>query len=119
MNLELFTVEADKHCATGCRYCKGDSPKEAGMADALRAVSYLWYDSAKDWFDGLEAGTFFTAEDMTASIGYPHPSAPGANNAVGAFISGLRKQKLVHPVGYTKATRKSSHGTVITKWVKA
>jgi hypothetical protein len=71
-----------------------------------------WWAEATRWLDRQPLGLRFTADDLVDAIGLPH----GTSNQVGAAIRTWAVQDLIDPVGYTEATRHSSHGRVLRIW---
>ena len=71
-----------------------------------------WWAEATRWLDRQLVGVRFTADDLVDAVGLPH----GTSNQVGAIIRTWAVQDLIDPVGYTEATRHSSHGRVLRIW---
>lgn len=86
-----------------------------GMQMALFAKPE-WAEQAKTAIRDLAStGHEFTADDVIRSIGLPSHGI-NANNAVGAAVSAAARRKEIVRVGFTTASRASSHGRVLSVW---
>jgi hypothetical protein len=117
--LDLFITSAPRpdHAHTDpCVFCAtrdGHAARDAGIkATAKRDLE--WWNRAERWIDtlGTDHCTTFTADDLVDAIGLPD----GSSNAVGAFLSTQRRFGIIEPVGFTEATRPSSHARVLRVW---
>jgi hypothetical protein len=93
--------------------------KEEGMALALtRHGIEDWKDAAREAVIEMPIGHTFTADDLIAVVGLPSGDAgQNENNAVGAIINGMAKQKLIaKTASRVNATRKGSHARELTVW---
>lgn len=105
-------VHAHTDPCTFCATRDGAGARDAGIkATARRDLE--WWTRAEAWVDNCtDHGTTFTADDLIEAIGLPD----GCSNAVGAFLSTQRRFGLIEPVGFTEATRPSSHARVLRVW---
>lgn len=100
----------------GCPWCSAPNPAEAGQAAAL-STKTAWAATALEWVLRLPAGTVFTSEDVTEAVGLPAGEiGTNMNNAVGAFMAGLRRRDLVELAGYVNSQRRSSHSGLLRQW---
>ena len=76
----------------------------------------VWATQADIWFDSLEEGYRFTAEDLTDAIGFPDTFYPNSNNAVGAKIRSWSQKHTVTRIGFQKTSRSVSHARMIALW---
>jgi hypothetical protein len=89
-----------------------EQAKVDGMARAANA-SASWQQSAREWFDSLDVGTIFTADDLTTAIGVP--SSPGA---VGAAFNAASSRTVIEAYGTALSTREGRHRSLTRSWRK-
>ncbi len=106
-----------KHCDNHfCRRCNPDFVEP--MAASL-ALADDWVDKANAWFSGLPASDVFTSEDVTDAVGFPAGEAgANRNNAVGAWIQRLSRQKRIVRVDSVASRNPQANGAVINIWRK-
>jgi len=91
----------------------------AGQALALGAPSIdAWRAEARRVIARLAAARQpFTADDVLADVGLPHPAGMNVNNAVGALFTAARCRKLIVPDGRVPSQRASNNGRYVTRWI--
>lgn len=97
----------------------GKQKKEDGMSHAL-SIHEAWQESFREAIRQLaDTDRPFTSEDAVAICGLPTGEVGlHRNNAVGAMMSGLAKQKVIKKTGKHILSRRSvSHATEINTWV--
>lgn len=88
------------------------------MAASLSLASD-WRYKAEAWFAALPTGATFTSEDLTSWVGLPSGSeGMNRNNAVGAYLQSLSRNKRVVKVDIVSSKSPRSHGATIIVWKK-
>lgn len=120
--MSLFDVTPDEPAAETWSthawwICKEPSCKWCGRPELRETVaaanSFGWDSQALLWIETLPSGYLFTADDMTEAVG-----APTNTGVSGAVLRSAQKRRLISAIGYTKATRTTSHGRVLAQWLK-
>lgn len=97
----------------------GQELKQAGMEQALQAHRQ-WQEEFREAAVALaDSGVLFTSEDVLDVVGLP-TGGPGLhrNNAVGAMMNALARQKVIVKTGrHVPSRRNLSHGAELTQWV--
>lgn len=103
------------HTGTSCIFCTQfeEHAKEAAIAAAWSNTDKDWATKATTWIHARPDGYQFTADDLISDIGLPEWIS---TNAIGALFSKMAKQHVITAIGYTRATRMSSHGRVLRIW---
>ena len=98
---------------------RAESEKLKGIKRAADARSVQeWKGEAWAWFYQLPVGTVFTGDDIRKRIGAP-AEGMNRNNVMGAFISGLVKERRIRFTGrIVKSMAVSRHAGVHREWQK-
>ena len=95
---------------------EGRALRDHGTTLALEAQKE-WRTRAERWLACLPVGTRFTADDLVPDVGLPTGDVGmNKNIAVGAWVSGMSRRRLIRKVGYANGTRTSGHASVLVIW---
>jgi hypothetical protein len=96
---------------------RGQELADAGMNQAEAAAPADWKRAAILTIRQLATRPDpFTVDDVIAAVGLPNLPKVNTNNAVGALIRAASARRIIIRVGYTKATRESSHARMVALW---
>lgn len=108
------------HTGSSCAFCATQPTGKAAAEAAMKAAADArqeWIARADEWLRLQPQGTVLTADDLVAAVGLPLGAiAMAGNNAMGALFRSWARQGLIYAVGFTQATRKSSHGGILRVW---
>lgn len=116
---DVQVEEVDRYGVLDRDEVEAEARKQAGMTAAMGMAPKTWNERFVQQVEVFaRSGRRFTSEDVVMQVGLPNDVDVNANNAVGALMNSLARQRLIKKTGlHVLAVRPESHGRELAEWV--